>query len=177
MGRKVCVELDENGESSYFRSMEEAARALNINPREIKTAIKNGTPVRGTNTYARPRPWKRLQKDRRFYTICYAIPWNYRCGLDKIAEEMGLTMTGLMRHCVTSTFTEEHIWAKAQESDGFIPEKFQPLPRGKPRVWLIDKKRRKRTKSKVFLANVSTKNYGPHPKDQWWLRDPDARVS
>ena len=174
MGRKVCVELDENGEGSYFRSMEEAAKAIGVNPRDLKAALDTGTYVRGTKVYARTRPWKRLQKDRRFFTICYAIPWNYRCGLDKLAEEMGLTMTGLIRHCVLTTFTEEELWYKATQSEGFVPEKFHNLPQGKKRVWLVSDKRRGR-KKKNRLVGGMVRNYALRPGDYWWLKSKEDR--
>lgn len=167
MGRKVCVELDEAGEASYFRSMEAAAAALQVPIKALKEAIESGTPVSGTKTRARAVPWKRLQKDRRFFTICYAVPWNYRCGLDKIAEEMNLTMTGLIRHCVLSTFTEEELWYKASQSEGFLREKFQPLPQGKPRVWLnVDRKRR--GKPKKWIGKVRPNYAKAKP---WWEKD------
>lgn len=146
MGRKVAVELAEADGTSYFRSMEEAARALAVSPRALKSALDTGKSVPGTRVKARSVPWKRLQRDRKFYSICYSIPWTYRCGLDRIAEEMGLTLTGLIRHSLISTFTEEHIWAKAVETGLLTDEIFQPLPRGKPRVWLVPDKRRRKSK-------------------------------
>lgn len=59
---------------------------------------------------------------------------------------MGLTLTGLLRHCVISTFTEEEIWYKAKQSGLLTNEKFQPLPQGKSRVRLISDKPRKNKK-------------------------------